>query len=494
MRLPTLRTWLAATFCTLLAACGGSGSSSQANVMATGVITGFGSVYVNGVHFETGRADISRDGKSARQNELRVGQVVHISGHIDPRNGHAVANWIRQHNNLEGPITAVDAVAQTFVVLAHTVKVTADTSFDDSITSFADLTVGLQVEVNGLPDADGNLIATRVEKRTAGETSLEVLGKIADLDTTTHRFKLDQLVVDYTAATLRDFTRTGIANGLFVEVKGNSLDAGGALLATSVELHDFEHLGDAFQRELEGLVTRFVSATDFDVSGHPVTTTPTTTFEGGTAADLALNTKVEAEGTIDANGVLVATKIEFKRSNGAGIAGLVQSTTPDATGNGGTLVVMGVTVKVDKKTRVEDRTSANVEMFGVKDIAIGDYVEVRGLETAPLQLTASRLERRPARSDVWVRGQVRDVAAPNFTALGLTIVTSASTVFEGMTSTQFFASAAGHIVKVKGTMVNNQLVANEVEFEDHEDDGDHKGGDDHGGHGGGPGGGGGGPG
>jgi hypothetical protein len=149
---------------------------------------------------------------------------------------------------------------------------------------------------------------------------------------------------------------------------------------------------------------------------------------------------------------------------------------------------------VDKKTRVEDRTSANVEMFGVKDIAIGDYVEVRGHETAPLQIDASRLERRPSRNDVWVRGQVRDVAAPNFTALGLTIVTSVNTVFDGMTSTQFFASAAGHIVKVKGTMVNNQLVANEVEFEDHEDDGDHKGGDDHGGHGGGPGGGGGGPG
>jgi hypothetical protein len=81
---------------------------------------------------------------------------------------------------------------------------------------------------------------------------------------------------------------------------------------------------------------------------------------------------------------------------------------------------------------------------------------------------------------------VRDVAAPNFTALGLTIVTSPGTVFDGMTSTQFFASAAGRIVKVKGSMVNSQLLANEVEFEDHDDDGDHKGGDDHGGgHGGG---------
>ena len=486
MRIASLRTLVPALFLTLLAACGGGGGAEQTEVVASGAITGFGSVYVNGVHYETNGTDISRDGRPAAQSELRVGQMVHIRGHIDPRNGHAVANWIRQHNNLEGPITAVDAVAQTFVVLAHTVKVTADTSLDDDIASFADLTVGLQVEVNGMPDADGNLIATRVEKRPAGQTTLEIVGKIAALDTAVQTFKLDDLVVKYSGAVLRDFTRTGIANDLFVEVKGDAVDAGGALVATSVELHDFEHLDSAFQREVEGLVTRFVSATDFDVSGHPVTTTPTTRYEGGTVADLALNVKVEAEGSIDANGVLVASKIEFKRRNGAGIAGLVQATTPDATGNGGTLTVMGVTITVDSRTRIEDRTSTRIEMFGVKDLAVGDYVEVRGQETAALKLSAARLERRPVRSEVWVRGTARDLAAPNFTALGVTVTTSASTAFEGATATEFFATAAGQLVKVKGTLLGTQLAASEVEFEDDEDEGDHGGG----GHGpGGPGGG-----
>jgi hypothetical protein len=483
MRISHFRTLFPALFLTLLAACGGGGGSAdQTEVVASGAITGFGSVYVNGVHYETNGTDISRDGKPAPQSELRVGQMVHIRGHIDPRNGHAVANWIRQHNNLEGPITAVDAVAQTFVVLAHTVKVNADTSLGEGLTSFADLTVGLQVEVNGMPDAGGNLIATRVEKRRASETTLEIVGKIAALDTTLQTFKLDNLVVKYSGALLRDFTRTGIANGQFVEVKGDTVDAGGALVATSVELHDFEHLDGAFQREVEGLVTRFVSATDFDVSGHPVTTTPATRYEGGTAADLALNVKVEAEGSINASGVLVATKIEFKRRNGAGIAGLVQAATPDATGNGGTLTVMGVTVTVDSRTRIEDKTSARIEMFGVKDLAVGDYVEVRGQETAALKLTAARLERRPVRSEVWVRGTARDLVAPIFTALGVTVTTSTSTVFEGVTSTQFFATAAGQMVKVKGTLVGTQLAASEVEFEDHEDEGDHDG------HGGPPGG------
>jgi hypothetical protein len=478
MRIPSLRTWVPALCLTLLAACGGGESASQVEVVATGAITGFGSVYVNGVHFETDGAAITRDGASASQGDLRVGQIVHVHGNVDRRSGKAVANWIRQHNNLEGPISSVNATAQTFVVLGHTVVVNAETSFDNSLGDFTALVVGLQVEVNGMPDATGNIIATRVEKRRGGETQLEIVGKVSALDTVAKRFNLDQLVVDYSGATLKDFEGAVLANDQFVEVKGASLNGAGALVASVVELHDFEH-GIAGERELEGLITRFVSATDFDVAGRKVTTTASTVFEGGVAADLALNVKVEAEGTIDANGVLVATKIQFKRSNGAGIAGLVTSATADATGNGGTLVVMGVTITVDAKTRIEDKSDTRIEMFGVKDLRAGDYVQVRGLETGALKLTASRLERRRVRTDVWVRGTVRDLLAPNFTVLGVAVTTSTSTVFEDVTSTQFFANAAGRVVKVKGTLVGTTIAAGEVEFEDSEDDGD-----DHGDHGG----------
>jgi hypothetical protein len=477
MRLPPLRTWFAAFFFTLLAACGGGESADQVEVVASGAITGFGSVYVNGVHFETDGARITRDGATASQGELRVGQIVHIHGNVDKRSGRAVANWIRQHDNLEGPISSVDATAQTFVVLGHTVVVNAETSFDNSLGDFSALVVGLQVEVNGMPDATGKIIATRVEKRRAGETQLEVVGKVSGLDTVAKRFTLNALVVDYSGATLKDFEGAALANDQFVEVKGASLNGAGALVASVVELHDFERgLDRNCERGLQGLVTRFVSATDFDVAGRKVTTTSSTVYEGGTVADIALNAKLEAEGIVDTAGVLVASKIKFKRSNAAGIAGLVTSATADATGNGGTLVVMGVTVTVDAQTRIEDKGDTRIEMFGVKDLRVGDYVEVRGRETAALKLTASRLERRRVRSDVWVRGTVRDLLAPNFTVLGVAVTTSTSTAFEDGGSTQFFANAAGRVVKVKGSLTGTTVTAREVEFEDHEDDGDHRGG------------------
>jgi Domain of unknown function (DUF5666) len=474
------RLGLAAMAALLLAACGGGATtaaggadtrdaSAERAVVTSGVITGFGSVHVNGIHFETNGAEISRDGERVTQQGLRVGQVVHVRGRIDDRSGRATADSVRQDDDLEGPITSIDAANQTFVVLAHTVRVTTETSFDSLLGNFAALAVGLQVEISGLKNSAGEVVATRIEKRRAGETQLEVMGRVSLLNTTARTFRIGPLTVDYAGASLRDFPATGLANDQNVEVKGNSLNGAGALLATSVELRDFEHGTGVFQREVEGLITRYASATDFDVAGRKVTTTSSTRYEGGTAADLAPNVKVEAEGSIDAAGVLVAVKIEFKRGSNAGVAGIVDNVTADSSGLGGTLTVLGVTITVDNNTRIEDKSDARIEMFRLSNVQAGDYVEIRGTETAALRLTASRLERERPESRSWVRGTVRDLVAPNMTVLGVPVSTSASTRFEEISSAAFFANAAGRVVKAKGIENANQIAATEIEFEDHDD-------------------------
>jgi Domain of unknown function (DUF5666) len=471
-----LRSLLATLTLAALTACGGSGgvavqpsAATQHNVVVSGTITGFGSVFVNGRRFDTSSATITKDGSPITQQGLRAGQIVHLKGRVDD-SGHAVADSIDQDDNLEGPISSLDAAAQTFVLLAHTVRVTSETSFDDSLsTTFAALTVGLQVEVSGMPDANGDIVATRIERRGAGQTQLEALGSVSALDTVGHKFHVDRLVVDYSTATLRDFGNIGIANGQTVEVKGNALNAAGELVATRVELRNFETGTGEFQREAEGLVTRFVSATDFDVAGRPVTTTATTRFENGTAADLALNVKIEAEGAINASGVLVAVKIEFRRGNNAGLAAVVDSVTPDATGFGGTLTVLGVTITVDSNTRVEDKSDTHVEMFHLSNINAGDYIRVRGTQTASLRLTASRLERRRVENTAWVRGTVANLVTPNLTVLGVPVTTTASTRFEELSATDFFANASGRVVKAKGVENNNSITAAAIEFEDHDD-------------------------
>jgi hypothetical protein len=346
----------------------------------------------------------------------------------------------------------------------------ADTSFDDNIpgASLAGLTAGTIVEVSGMRRADGDIQATRIEAKPAG-TVFEVTGIASTVDTAAHKLNVNALVVDYSAATVGDFPNGQPANGDLVEAKGNSVNAAGELVASSIELkRDADDAGAGMQVELEGLITRFVSASDFDVAGKPVTTNSSTRFENGTAADLALNVKVEAEGQIDANAVLVATKVEFKRQASARIQARVDSV--DVAGN--KLVVLGIDVTVNAGTRVEDQSDQRAPMFNLGSIVAGDFVEVRGAElpAESNDVVASRLERQRPEDEVRLRGVVDTVASPSFTILGVTIQTNAGTEFENSTEGSidaggFFADAAGRIVEVKGTVSGGVFTAREVEFE-----------------------------
>lgn len=462
---------LAAMF--LFAACGGGGGSTSATstaqpaVVARGAITGFGSVHVNGQRFVTTSTAFTIDGDPGTQADLRVGHMIRIHAH---RNGSddPSADRCDMHTEVRGPVTSVDVAGNKLVVLGQTVLVDADTSFGDNITgaTLSGIAVADVVEVSGARNADGNIAATRIDKRGAS-ASLRVRGTVSSLDATTHKFNISALVVDYSSATLQHFASGAPANGDFVEVKGGTLDTGGALVARQVELDNDDDGAAGDHSELEGPVTRFVSATDFDVAGKPVTTTSTTTFQNGAATDLALNVKLEAEGSIDATGVLVATKIEFRRRGDARIAAPIDSVNATA----GTLVVLGIDVTVNAMTRVEDQGSQHVNPFNISNLAAGDWVEIRGAEQPAdsNDVVATRLERRRAEGEVRLRGVVDTVAAPGFSILGVNVTTGANTRFGDGSSTMFFDGLQGKTVSVRGTMTNGSLVASEVEFEDHED-------------------------
>ncbi|MCJ7453394.1 MAG: DUF5666 domain-containing protein, partial [Steroidobacteraceae bacterium] len=70
------------------------------------MITGFGSVYVDGVRYDTTSASVTMDGETATASQLRVGQYVEVKGHAQGAAHHA--DVIRYHNVLEGPITSID--------------------------------------------------------------------------------------------------------------------------------------------------------------------------------------------------------------------------------------------------------------------------------------------------------------------------------------------------------------------------------------------------
>ncbi len=433
------------------------------SVVSVGTITGFGSIIVNGIRYETGNAAVTVDGNIGTESDLAVGQVVVVRGTLNSDGATGVAERIDYDDIVEGPVAAIDIAASTITVLGQLIRIDDATSFAPSIvpSSLDGLQIGDNVEVSGFLLADASVSATRIER--SDDNDLEVIGRIANVDATT--FMINDLLVDFSAATLEDFPNGAPEDGQLVEAEGNMLGTAGELIATRVEFEGNLFSDDSpDQVEIEGFITRFASATDFDVEGIPVTTNGQTQYEGGSEADLGLNRKVEVEGEFDANGVLVASEIELKAAGFIRIEGLVDDVQGDV------LTVLGLNVRVDSATRTEDKSSAELEPFGAADINVGDYLEIRAFETNA-GLVATRVERDDFDGEVALRGFVDSVAEPNFTILGVTIETSAGTDFEDrndqpITAGDFFAQAADSLVEASGSWANGVIVADEVELED----------------------------
>jgi hypothetical protein len=470
------------------AGCGGGGGGSDTPVVnpppqppvggigrtgiAMGPISTFGSVVVNGVRYDTSSASFSVNGVSGSQDDLRVGQVITVSGTIDDNGVDGNADEVNFDDNVKGPIQSIDLGTSQIVVLGQTVLISPETSFDDSISpaSIDGLSVDDIVEISGLVDASGRITATRIELKPVG-TEFEVLGIVSAHNAANFEFNINNLVVDYSGATLDNFSGRQINDGDFVEAKGLTLNGNGQLVATRVELKNgLPGVADGVHIEIQGFITRFASATDFDVTGLPVTTTANTVYEGGDAADLGLNIKVEVEGDVDSNGVLVATKVDIRRAKAVRATANVDSVNAGAN----SLILLGITVSVDAMTRLEDKSSADVRPLTLADINAGDYVEVRGgeLPAGSGAILATILEREDADPDTILQGFVETITDPSFAILGVTIQTGAGTIFRGVndsviTSTDFFNQLAPNsLVKAKGSEISDMVIsADEVEFE-----------------------------
>jgi hypothetical protein len=72
----------------LLSSCGGSqmvagieGSGSP--IVASGAISGFGSIFVNGVEYATTNAQIDIDDQPGTESQLLVGEIVTVTGTVN---------------------------------------------------------------------------------------------------------------------------------------------------------------------------------------------------------------------------------------------------------------------------------------------------------------------------------------------------------------------------------------------------------------------------
>jgi hypothetical protein len=412
---------------------------------AKGTLVGFGSVKVNGVEFEVTRATRIRadDAPNPTEDNLKVGMVVNVKGVVDDNGVHGVATEIEFQNNVEGPITSALAAGQ-IAVMGKAVKLNDVTIFQ-GLTP-ADLTAGPLVGVSGIEQADGTILARRVERKGADDTQVEIKGEIASLTATT--FSVAGLTVDFAGATIDNSIAAvgGLADGLFVEVKSAQAPAAGVLTATRVELDDNgvpENQG--VEVRLEGLVTA-LSAAGFEVDGHPVTTDAQTLFKRGLITDVALGRSVEVEGVIGANGVLAATEVSFELARNIKIEADV-----DPAGVAvATVTVLGIQVAIDASTLLRDKSQADLASFALADLHPGERVKIRAFIDPDTQtVIATKLERDNAKDKVIVQGPVTTVTGNVVKLLG------ADFDLGGLQASKI-KDAAGNQILVSG--LANQLV------------------------------------
>jgi hypothetical protein len=293
--------------------CGGGGFDG--GISGTGIvygpITALGSIVVNDITFDVSGAEISVNGSPAAAADLRLGMLVTVRGSIDMAGASGTADMVDFDATLEGPVEATDVAAGTLQVLSQLIITDVSTRFDGA--SLAELKGGDVVEVSGFLDGDGLVRATRVALED-DQGTFEVEGVISGLDQTSRSFAIGQLLIDYSTAEIDNAPAGGLADGMRVEVKASSAPVGGVLAADRIKVSDDGVGGSEGEEiEIEGFVTVVTSPTEFTMSGNQkVRITGDTRFEGGAADDIVVNARLEAEGRLDAQSVLVAEEIDFK--------------------------------------------------------------------------------------------------------------------------------------------------------------------------------------
>ncbi len=458
-----------------LTACSGGGSSvAGGGVSGTGIsagaITDFGSIFVNGVEFDTTGATITKDGNVVSESDLRKGMVVTVRGSISGTSGTVTS--VAAEDVVKGPVQSVAADGLSMVVLGQTVLVDNTTIIDNSIgSSITALTPGDLVEIHGFvrpvgATPPGEISASFIEKKQS-LVEFRVKGFVQETDTAAKTFTIGGLTIDYSAADVGDLPGGNPVNDQLVDVKGAiPLAAGGELLATKVEP---EGLGvaDADQAEIEGFITSLTSTSEFIVGGQPVLATDAT-FAGCLQSEITVGLKVEVEGSLS-NGMLTATKVSCRdsvklESDVATVTGAVPNLSLTLKG------LPAITITTNSQTELKNGVPASSNHVRIRarvasgNIVIASEVEVRSPDPdVVLQgpVDASPVPADPTFSVLGVLIDTTGIPDGNFEDVGDAPITGGRAVFFSA-----IVSTPARLVKAQGTLAGNAVSWGEMGLED----------------------------
>ncbi len=404
---------------------------------------------------------------------LAMNDRVEVHGSRDANNN-IVATRIERKNpsdlimtRVVGTISAIDSVAKTFTVGGLVVSYSDATKLLPANTTLASLANGQVVAVfsSASPTAAGITAKTIAVKKSidsqnpADADKAWVGGHIRDLNFGAKTFNLKGVNVDASAATFSNGTVSDLANARKVRVTG--VFQGGVLKATDVKFAKAQ--GDALV-ELIGPVSSFVNSKSFLVRGVPVDASGTgVIFTNGTVTNLGDGVAIKLKGAV-VNDIVIPTSIEFVTTDENKVrnfVGEVQSFVAGAD----TFKLMGVNMKLASTATFKnsDQTTSQKSEFGNSD-----KVQVKGaFEAGVFVVTEVVFGKGLTAVITRAEGGITtvDAAAGVFKINGTIVRTNTNTTFNSAISNL----KTGTRVEVEGTLVNGELIARKVEFNDAED-------------------------
>ena len=472
-----------------LTACGGSSSDSPndntsgggnntddgtatttTTVVSEGVITGFGSVYVNGQRYRSENAEIAvGNSPAADEAQLKVGMVVTVAASASDDGEDPDAQQIRYEEHLQGPVSFIDREAEQIEVLGQTILFDDLTEFDE--TDIETLSVGDFIEVSGYINDEGSFYATLVELETE-ETEIKLKGEIANLDTDAQTFSLAELTIDYSAAEYDDMTADDLADGLFVKVEGDDFDGDTlTLTASSIENKEENDIdNDAEEVTIAGIVKDYDSESGvFSVNRYQFTLNEDTEFDDGSLDTLANGVIVKVEGRFESE-QLIAEEIEFKATDARS---KTEGQVTDLNADNETFVIDNTTFSVTPETQYEDESGLDERSFTFDDIAVNDWLKVISRQDdqgTTIALKVKRIDQEDREGEV--KGRVSDVSAEGMTIANVAVGFNENTEFEGEDDNisverfiELVQSNPAVIVEVEGEYDGDTLIAAKVEVE-----------------------------
>ena len=421
-----------------------------------------GSIYVNGVKFETTSSDILLEGVAGSESDLKVGMVVIVKGTINPDGLTGTADSVSVKEVIKGVVQTNNGV-DTLTVMGQTIEVSAATLFDN-VVGIADIPLGEVVEVSGFVKASGFITASRIKLSDGTESKL--FGTVMNLDTNIKIFHVGTLIVDYSNADISGVANGTLVDGQFVEIKGN-FDSVNVLEAVQIEQEQFND-SEVDGIEVEGFVTSVTSATNFSVNNMPVQVDGNTIYEGGVAVDIVEGVFIEVEGML-VNGVLIADEVEF--GDAVRVEAEIESI------NANTLTLVGINGLVIKTNTFTEFNGDSIDKLS--DFMPGYVVKVRGY---PLNNNTTVIARQVELSsptggdgtEISFQGPVtaKNEMSSNFDLLGINISTIGipDEKFKQdeliINSAGFYnAISVGSIVEVVGLLNSGVITWLEVEVE-----------------------------